>query len=86
MLQFLTMKGSFIRCGVVGLALAACACDSSKTCTLIGCNDRLVVEISLSSGLAALFSAQLDIDGRAVSCPAPAKGESATCDTDVTIA
>lgn len=80
------MKNTALGLWVTGLALAACACESSKTCTLIGCQDQLIVEISQSSGLAVLFSAHLDIDGRAVACPAPAKGESAACDTGVSIA
>jgi hypothetical protein len=86
LLQSFVMKNRTLGLCVTGLALAACACGSSKTCTLMGCQDQLILEISQSSGLAVLFSARLDIDGRAVACPAPARGESTTCDTGVSIA
>jgi hypothetical protein len=85
LLQCVLMKNGLTYFLVGGLLCVACGCGSSKSCTLIGCSDQFVVEVTLASGLAPLFSAQLDIDGRAVECPSPAKGESATCDTGVAI-
>ncbi len=66
-------------------ALQSSCGSQSKACTLIGCTDQLTVEVSSSGGATPVFAADLMVDGRSISCPAPAQGAIVTCDASVSI-
>jgi hypothetical protein len=61
------------------------ACSNSKTCTLIGCNDQFTIQIQLADGARPHLTADMVIDGRAVSCAAPTDSSTVTCDTGVSV-
>jgi hypothetical protein len=73
--------------GVAYCLLGICLGCSGKSgeCTLIGCNDQFIIVIGNASGTRPNLAADLVIDGRAVSCPAPGTGTQVTCDSGVTV-
>ncbi|MES1172644.1 MAG: hypothetical protein ABUL77_05365 [Bacteroidota bacterium] len=70
---------------LVGLAAPGCF-TKSGACTLIGCTDQATIGIQKENGGPVTVALALDIDGRAVTCPAPALNGFASCDTQVTVA
>jgi hypothetical protein len=66
----------------MGLGLSA-SCTTEKSCTTIGCTDRLSLILVRPDGSEPHFEISLVVDGKSIACPAPALGGSSKCDDGV---
>jgi hypothetical protein len=65
-----------VRCLLVTVLLipGGLACLESRSCTEKGCSDSAAITIQRADGNTPPLSVQLEVDGRRVTCPAPARG------------
>jgi hypothetical protein len=69
--------------GVGGLGLG---CTRELTCTLIGCQNSATVAIRRQSGQLPSFALTVEMDGRAIECPAPPGNNAwARCNDQVSV-